>query len=466
MGMIDLAPALRKADTDMTTGSIVKHLLMFAVPLMIGNLFQQLYNTVDSIVVGKFVGKEALAAVGSVTPICNMLIGFFNGFASGAGVIISRYYGAHDSGNVRKSVQTTMAMTYVLSVFLSILGVALVPPLLRMMETPEDVFGQAAEYLRIYFAGLSGLLIYNMGAGILRAVGDSRRPLYFLIFSTVTNTVLDIVLVKTMDHGIAGVALATIISQFASAVLVLVVLTRSRSDYRIRWKETRIDFRILKSICIVGLPSAIQMAVTSFSNVFVQSYINRFESSCMAGWTVCNKLDAFVLLPITSLNLAVTTFVGQNLGAGNPERARKGTYRTFLLAELFCLLLVPLLLLFAPQLVWVFNEDPEVIEFGVFFVRMMAPFYFVVCVNQIFAGSLKGAGDSQSCMFIMLGSFVVFRQIYLFIAYRLTESLVPVALGYPAGWVLCSILIFTYYRAGKWRKKLAQTTKAMNEATK
>ena len=323
--VIVLQTGLRRTDTDMTKGSVLGQLVAFSVPLLIGNIFQQLYNTVDSVVVGNFVGKEALAAVGSVGPVINMLIGFFNGFATGAGVVISRHYGARQRENVRTAVQTTIAMTILMSIVLSVLGVVLTPALLRMMQTPEEVLAHASEYLQIYFAGLSGLLLYNMGAGILRAVGDTRRPLYFLIFSAVTNTILDLLFVAVFHMGVAGVAIATILAQFASAALVLAVLTRTKGDYRIEWRAVRLEKNMLGSICALGLPSAVQLAVTAFSNIFVQSYINRFGADCMAGWTSYNKIDSFALLPITTISLAVTTFVGQNLGAGDHARAKKGT---------------------------------------------------------------------------------------------------------------------------------------------
>lgn len=450
--VIVLQTGLRRTDTDMTRGSVLGQLVAFSVPLLIGNIFQQLYNTVDSVVVGNFVGKEALAAVGSVGPVINMLIGFFNGFATGAGVVISRHYGARQRENVRTAVQTTIAMTILMSIALSALGVVLTPALLRMMQTPEEVLAHASEYLQIYFAGLSGLLLYNMGAGILRAVGDTRRPLYFLIFSAVTNTILDLLFVAVFHMGVAGVAIATILAQFASAALVLLVLTRTKGDYRIEWRAVRLEKNMLGSICALGLPSAVQLAVTAFSNIFVQSYINRFGADCMAGWTSYNKIDSFALLPITTISLAVTTFVGQNLGAGDHARAKKGTRTALLLSEAVTVVVLLPLMLLSPQLISLFNQEPEVLRYGTLFIRYISPFYLVICINQIISGSLRGAGDSRSCMLIMLGSFVLFRQIYLMIVYRVWGTVLPVAMGYPAGWVLCSVILLLYYRSGAWKK--------------
>ncbi|MEA4966103.1 MAG: MATE family efflux transporter [Oscillospiraceae bacterium] len=445
-----MASVLRQTDTDMTSGGIVRQLIVFAMPLLIGNIFQQLYNTVDSVVVGNYVGKEALAAVGSVAPIINMLIGLFSGLAAGAGVVISQYYGAHDDRRVHDAVHTTMALTLVLCVVLSVIGVWIVPATLRMMDTPEDVFAMASEYLTIYFEGLAGLLLYNIGAGILRAVGDSRRPLYFLIFSALTNTGLDLLFVTQFHMGVAGVAIATVVAQVLSAILVLVVLTASRSSYRIIWRDVRFDGRMLRQTCRIGMPSAIQMAVTSFSNIFVQAYINRFGSACMAGWTSYGKIDAFALLPMMTVSMAATTFVGQNLGAGNEERAHSGTKWSLRLAiGITAVILVPVMV-FAPQMIGAFNREPEVLHYGTLFVRVISPFYLLCAVNQVLAGSLRGAGDTKIPMYIMLGSFVVFRQIYLIVTYRLFGTILPVALGYPVGWVLCSILILIYYRRGNW----------------
>jgi len=441
---------LRKKDTDMTEGGIIGHLLLFAVPLLVGNLFQQLYNTVDSIVVGNYVGKEALAAVGSVSPIINMLIGVFVGLSSGAGVVISQHYGARDWQRVHDAVQTTMALTLVLCAVMTTIGVAMVPLMLKLMQTPSDVWGQSEEYLLIYFGGLSGLVLYNIGAGILRAVGDSRRPLYYLIASALTNTILDVVFVRDLHMGIAGAAWATVLSQCLSAAMVIVTLMRSDSCYRIEWKKLRFHRQLLRRILAIGLPTAVQQAVTAFSNVFVQSYINRFGSSCMAGWTSYQKIDAVALLPMQSLAIAATTFTGQNIGAGNRKRARKGTFYAIWLTVAITGAIIAPLMIFAPQLIRLFNRDAEVLYYGTFFIRVISPFYLLGGTNQVLAGSLRGAGAAKAPMYIMLGCFVLFRQIYLFVTYRLFGTLLLVSMGYPFGWTLCSILMLLYYFRGKW----------------
>ncbi len=438
-------------EIDMTQGIIWKQLLLFALPLLVGNVFQQLYNTVDSIVVGNFVGKEALAAVGSVGPIITSLIGFFMGLATGAGVVISQAYGAKDDERVSKAVHTTFLTTFGLCAVFTVVGVLMTPVMLRLMGTPADVYKEAEDYLKIYFAGVSGLMVYNMGSGVLRAVGDSRRPLYFLIFSACVNTVLDIVFVAGLKMGIAGAALATVIAQVLSAVLILLVLARSQGACRFRISRLRLDIPSLKGIVRIGMPAAIQMTVTSVSNVFVQAYINAFGSAVMAGWSAYNKIDQFLMLPMQSVSLAATTFVGQNYGAGNLPRVKKGTWTAMKLSMIVTLTLMIPVLFLAPWLVGLFSAEAEVVSYGSMLLRLISPFYLICCVNQVCASSLRGLGNSQAPMVIMLSSFVVFRQIYLFIISRTVGTIRAVALGYPAGWVVCSVVLLLYYRM-YWKK--------------
>lgn len=445
-----------KHDTDMTQGSIARLLAGFAVPLMIGYLFQQLYNTVDSLIVGNFISKQALAAVGCTGPIINTLIGLFSGLAGGAGVVISQYYGAKDHEKLGKAVHTTVTLTLAACVVLTILGVWATPYMLQMMDTPEDVIGEAAVYLRIYFGGVSGLLLYNIGSGILRAVGDSTRPLYFLIFSAVMNTVLDLFFVAVLRLGIAGAAIATIVSQFVSAILVMLLLMRSGEAYRLSLRQLGMSAGMLRRICSIGIPSSLQMGITAFSNIFVLGYINHFESSCMAGWTVYNKLDALAMLPMQSLSMALTTFVGQNLGAGDLKRAKAGPRYGVIMGLVVMLVILTPLMIFAPQLTALFNRDREVVAFGTLFVRLCSPFYIAFVVNQVYSGALRGAGDTKTTMYIMLGSLVVFRQLYLFVVSRLGGGVVPIGLGYPVGWVMCSILLLAYYYKGGWIKCLRE----------
>ena len=440
---------LRRKDTDMTAGSIPRLLISFAIPLLIGNLFQQLYNTVDSIVVGNYVGKEALAAVGCTGPVINALVSVFIGLSTGSTVVIAQYFGAKDFEKLSQAVHTTILLTLATCVLLTVVGVLATPAMLRMMQTPEDVFDQAAEYLRIFFCGITGVHLYNSCAAILRAVGDSTRPLYLLIFCTLTNTVLDVLFTGFLGMGIAGAAWATVISQFLSAILVMRLLLRTDADYKVELSKLRLDLPILRKICLIGIPSAVQMGITSLSNVFVQSYVNRFESTILAGWTAYNRVDSFAMLPMMSLSTSITTFIGQNLGAGNLDRAKKAVRIGVVMGLVSMTILLTPLMLFAPQLTRLFNSDSEVVRYGSWFIRVISPFYLAFAINQVYLGALRGAGNTRSSMFICLSSFVVFRQIYLFVSYRLGGGLTAVALGYPAGWVLCTILLLLYYYLGK-----------------
>ena len=446
------AAPVKTTTRNMTEGSIAGQVILFALPLMLGNVFQMLYNTVDSIVVGNFVGTQALAAVGSTTMIVNMMVFFFNGFSTGAGVVIANYFGARNLKALHKAIETTMAATFVLSVLFTLMGVAAVRPMLRFMATPEDVFGEATTYLQIYIGGISGLLIYNMGSGILRAVGDTMRPLYFLVMTSVLNILLDLLFVLGFHCGIEGVAWATVLSQFISALLILALLTRSDDIYRLSWHDLSIDRAILGSIFAIGLPAGIQSVITAFSNVFVQSYINFFGSSCMAGWSCYNKLDQFVMLPMQSMSMAATTFVSQNIGAGREERANRGTVITVSMAVGVTAVIVALLCLFAALAVGLFSPDESVIAYGVLFIRANCFFLLFNCVNHVLAGALRGRGDSRGPMIIMLLSFVGIRQIYLFAVTRFVANTpLLVGFGYPVGWTTCCIIEVTYFFL-RWRR--------------
>ena len=298
-----------------------------------------------------------------------------------------------------------------------------------------------------------GLLVYNMGSGILRAVGDSRRPFYFLLVSAVLNTGLDLLFVLRFGMGVEGVAYATIIAQGVSAVLTLWVLVRAEGSIKLEFRALRMTWSVLRQIVAVGIPAALQMAITAFSNVFVQSYINYFGPDCMSGWTAYNKVDQLVILPVQSIAMAGTTFVGQNLGVGDTARAKKGVRTALYLSfAVTAVLLVPVLLL-APDLTAFFNSKAEVVSYGALLLRLLSPFYFFFCINQIYSAALRGAGNSQVPMWIMLGSFVVFRQIYLYIvANYVSNEIIPIAMSYPAGWFVCSVATLVYYRHCKFDK--------------
>ena len=442
------------ATRDMTQGSIVRQVVLFALPLMLGNVFQLLYNTVDVIVVGNFVGKEALAAVGSTTLIINILVFFFNGFATGAGVVIGQYFGAGDMKRLHESVETTMAMTFVLCILFTLLGVGCVRPMLRLMATPEDVFDDATIYLTIYFWGFAGLLIYNIGSGILRAVGNTFLPLLFLALTSILNIVLDIFFVVGLHWGIAGVAYATIISQFISAILTLMLLTGSKEIYRFVWKDLQIKKDILGRIFAVGLPAGIQSVITAVSNVFVQSYINCFGSTVMAGWSCYNKLDQVVFLTTQSIAMAATSFVSQNIGAGQEERADRGTIISIMLTLAVTAVISTALFIFAAPSVNLFTDDPGVIEVGVAFLRVNIFFMLFNVVNHVLAGALRGRGDSRGPMICMITCFVGVRQTYLYIMTNyIRNTPAVVGFGYPVGWMTCCVMEVSYFYFVWYRKR-------------
>ena len=299
-----------------------------------------------------------------------------------------------------------------------------------------------------------GLMVYNIGAGILRAVGDSKRPLYFLIFSACTNVVLDLLFVIAFDMGVAGVAWATVVSQLASAVLVIILLSRTQEDHKLNMREMRVHGHVLRRVLKIGLPAAVQTSVISFSNVFVQAYINAFQSDCMAGWTSYSRLDAFAWLPMMCIGMANTTFVGQNLGAGNLVRVKKGVRAGLLLSMAGTSVVVAFLMLFAESALSLFNGDPEVLKYGTMFIMWMSPFYIPYCATQIYSGALRGAGDSVSPMIITISSFVVFRQLYLLIGTQFIHTPLFVGMSYPAGWVVASLCMTLVYKSGKWEKNI------------
>lgn len=440
--------ARSKAEVDMTKGDITILLLNFAAPLLLGNIFQQLYNTVDTWVVGNYVGKNAFSAVGTLNPIINTLIGFFVGFSNGACVIISRYFGAGQPQNVKKTVHTFFTVTLILCVVFTLLGTLLTPFMLDIIKSPQEVRSEQETYLTIYFAGVSGLLLYNMGSAILRAVGNSVYPFLFLVASAILNTVLDLVFVIVFGWGTAGVAYATILAQFVSALLVMAMLFKTSSCVKIDLHCLGIDKNILSSIFTIGLPAALQMSITAFSNIFVQSYINFFGSDCMGGWTAYSKIDQLLFLPMQSLALATQTFVGQNLGGQLTERARSGVRKALLMAMACTAFLILPVVAFAPSLVKFFIDENEtgVISYGTLFLRMISPFYVLCCVNQIYGGALRGAREAKIPMIVMLGSFVFFRQIYLFVISKTFNSIIPISISYPLGWLVCSILMLFFYK--------------------
>ncbi len=440
----------KNGTTDLIHGSIAKSIFWFSIPLLIGNLFQQLYNTFDSYVVGNYVGKEALAAVGASSPIINMLIGFFMGLATGAGVIIAQYYGAGDYKRLKKAVHSSAALTLVMSVLLTILGVLGTDPMLHAVGTPIDVFPESSTYLSIYFIGICFALIYNMGSGILRAIGDSKRPLYFLVIACIINIILDFLFVKYLKWGVAGAGYATLIAQAISAIMIVYVLMKSEEAHQLIIKDIRFDVPILKKIIMVGLPTGLQQSIVSLSNLVVQSYVNGFGSSVVAGYSASIRIDGFVNLPLQSFNMAITTFVGQNIGAKQFDRVKKGTKIAMAMTFAVIAFISVILFLYGKSFIAVFNSEPSVVEAGRTMQLAFVPFYIVLPIVQIYNGVLRGAGKSSVPMYIMVFNFVILRQIYLILITKITSSVYYVFMGWPVTWVTCAIMFIIYYHKVNW----------------
>ena len=437
----------RVTDVDMTEGNIARHLITFAIPLLIGNLFQIMYNMVDTWVVGRFVSDAAFSAVGTLGSVTTLMIGLFMGLSSGAGVVISRFFGAKKNDRVHDTVNTALIMTAGLSVLFTVLGLSLIPVFLDFLKMPSDVRTEATAYLSIWFSGITGLMVYNIGAAIMRAVGDSRRPFIYLVVAAITNTVLDLLFVIVFKWGVSGVAAATIIAQGLSALLTVISLCRNDSCVKISLKGMRFHADIMKEILLIGLPAAIQMTITSFSNIFVQSYINFFGKEVMGGWSAYTKIDQLVFLPMQSLALASTTFVGQNIGQNQVKRAEKGANTALLMSLASTAALIVPIMLLSGKLVGIFNTNAEIISYGSLFLRWLTPFYLFWCVNQVYSGALRGVGKSTAPMIIMLSSFVLFRQTYLFIVSNyISNTILPIAMGFPAGWILSAVVTIIYYK--------------------
>ena len=434
----------------MTTGSISRQMIFFALPLLLGNLFQQMYNTVDSLIVGNFLGSSALAAVSSSGSMISMLIGFLSGISSGAGVVVSRYFGAQDDKDVHRAVHTMVAFGLAAGALMTLVGVLLSPQILIWMGTPDSVIAESNAYLQIYFCGSLGFVMYNIFVGILQAVGDSRHPLYYLMISSVINLVLDIVFITVFHSGVGGAALATVISQVFSAVLCFIQLLRTRDSYRLQVTSIRFDLKMLGQIVRMGLPSGVQNSIIAFANVIVQSNINAFGEVAMAGYGAYSKIEGFAFLPINSFTMAMTTFVGQNLGAGQKERTRKGSRFGILTTVILAELIGVVVFLLAPQLIAAFDATPEVVQFGVAKARTAALFYCLLAYSHSVASVLRGAGKAIVPMFVMMLCWCVIRVTFLSIMVPLTHSIQMVYVVYPLTWSLSSIFFFFYYRHANW----------------
>lgn len=444
----------KAVSVDLTKGPIGKQILQFTVPLLLGNIFQQFYNAADTVIVGKFVGREALAAVGSSGALINLLVSILMGVAVGAGVVVSRYYGAKQYTEMRATIHTTIAFGLISGAAMSVLGVAITPDDSPLDADAGERDGKApCCYFRIYFAGVLTTVMYNVGSGIYRALGDSKRPLYFLIISTIINIILDLLFVAVFHMGIGGAAIATVVAQGLSMVLVFYKMMREDTVYRVSWREIRIHKRFLRQIIAIGLPSGIQNGIVSLSNVVVQSNINSFGDIAMAGCGAYNKLDGFALLPAGSFSLALSTFVSQNIGAEQYDRAKKGAAFGLIAAMVISELAGVLIYFTAPQLVGFFNDDPEVIRYGVLMARNIVFAYALVAYSNAMAGVLRGAGLSRVPMFVMVGCWCVLRVIWIQIMVPLTQDIQVVFWSYPITWAVSVTILTIYFFKVDWLHK-------------
>ena len=436
--------------TDMTSGSIWKRMVSFAVPVFLGNLCQQLYNTVDSVIVGKFVGKQALAAVASSGNLIFMMTGFFMGLFIGAGIVIAQYFGARNYEKVRSAVHTDIAFALCCGVLLTLLGVFFTPTLLTWMRTPADVLDTSILYFRLYFLGSLATILYNAGMGILQAVGDSRSPLYYLVISSVVNVALDLLFVGAMDMGVAGAAVATVISQVVSAVLCIIKLTRSDGPYRLEIKRIGFDLPLLKKITSQGVPSGVQNSIIAIANVVVQSNINTFGSDAMAGCGSYSKVEGFVFLPITAFAMALTTFIGQNLGAGQFDRAKQGARIGILCSMAMAELIGVALFFLAPYAMRLFNDDPAVVAIGVRQSHIEALFFCFLAFAHGVSAVLRGAGRAQVPMYTMLGCWCILRVSYITLALKVWPDIATIFWAYPITWSVSCVVFLLYYLKADW----------------
>lgn len=434
----------------MTEGPIGKKIIFFAIPLFWGNLFQQLYNTADSLIVGNFLGSDALAAVSSSSSLIFLMVGFFNGVFMGSGVVVARNYGAKRYEKLSKAVHTAFALALVAGVVLTVMGMVLSPILLRLMGTPEDVMPNSVAYFKTYFLGSIGFVLYNCMVGILQSVGDSKHPLIYLIISSVVNVVLDLLFVGVFHMGVAGAAYATVIAQFLSAILCFIHLTRVDAEYRLTLSKIGFDMEILGQILKYGLPSGVQNSIISLANVVVQSNINAFGKMAMAGSGSYSKIEGFGFLPINCFTMSLTTFISQNLGAKEYERAEKGAKFGIMCSAGLAELLGILIFIFAPMLIGLFDSNPEVVSYGVIHARTVTLFYCLLAFSHCSAAILRGAGRAVIPMYIMLGIWCVLRITYITVIVKIVPSIGAIFWAYPLTWGISSILFLIYLLKSDW----------------
>ena len=433
-----------------TEGVIWKQLLFFFFPILLGSFFQQMYNTVDTIIVGRFVGTRALAAVGSTSALLNLMNGFFIGLSTGATVLLSQFYGAKSKQGVQDTLHTGVALSLVLGAVVMTLGYSLGPKILGLMNTPESCMDDAVLYIKIYFAGAIASMLYNMGAGILRAMGDSRKPTMFLMAACGVNIVLDILCVVVLKLGVAGAAIATDISQLVSCVLSLRFLMKSEDACRVELSAIRLHRKMAGRIIRVGLPTGIQNMVISFSNVLVQASVNSYGAAAMAGFAAYMKIDGFNILPVSSISMAATTFVGQNYGAGRLDRVKRSVWVTLAIGVIYTLCTGAALLAGQDAILHLFTADEAVVTYGKLAMRWFCPFYFLLSILHGLAGAVRGTGASIPPMVVLLVSLCLFRVVWIQFLLPFFSGIEGVFILYPVSWGLGALLMILYAWKGKW----------------
>lgn len=442
---------LRRGVVDATEGVIWKQLMALFVPLWLGTFFQQLYNTIDSVIVGRFVGKGALAAVGCTGTVVTLTVGIFGGIASGAVVVIAQQYGARRYERVRQSVHTTMFLGLIMGLVFMAAGFWLTPWVLQVMGTPPDTMADAVLYLRIYFLGMIPNVIYNMGTGVLRAIGDSRRPLYFLMAASLCNIVLDLILVLVFEMGVFGVAVATVASQLLSAVLVIFSLLRSQGQpYQLVLRAVRPEGQATRAIARLGVPAALQTVMYSLSNIVIQAAINSFGTDAVAAWTAYGKMDVVFWMSVSSMGLAVTTFAGQNYGAGRYDRLKQGVTVSVGITTGMAVFLSIVMTIFARPLMSIFTPDGGVLDIGVAMVRFLAPTYITYVLVELLAGAIRGAGKSLAPTLITLFGVCALRLVWMLAVVPFRMTIPMVELSYPITWTVTSVALAVYYCKGRW----------------
>lgn len=438
---------------EITTGVIWQQILLFFFPILFGTFFQQLYNTIDAVLVGQFVGKEALSAVsGAPAMIVSLIVGFFTGLASGATVSISQYYGSGDLKSVSATTHTAIVFSVIGAIILTVIGYFGSPWFLRLCRVPDDIFKESLTYMQIFFLGLLGTFIYNMGAGILRAIGDSKRPFYFLIVGCVLNIILDILFLLPLKMGVAGAAYATIISQAVSALLIIICLIRTEGPCRLEFPKLRMERFYLLRMLRIGIPAGIQSVTYALSNLIIQTSINDFGTDVIAAWGTYGKMDGIFWMTISSFAIALTTFVGQNYGAGKYDRVRKGIKDTMIMATITTIVICSVLFINAEFLFSLFITDAAVIEIGARMVHFLMPTYIIYIFIEILSGGLRAMGDTFIPMLLSCGGVCGIRILWTIFVCPLYPTVEMLELNYPVSWIITLLMFIIYYL--KKRKKL------------